>query len=176
MAHLNVEFKARVVSLAPIRAQLVAAQATLQGTDRQTDTYFEVATGRLKLRQGSIENALIHFERAEVAGLKTSKVRLAAIPSDAAQSLLEVLSAALKTVALVQKQREIWWLGNCKFHLDTVQGLGHFVELEAIDYAGTLGEAHLHQQCADWLARLGIGQDQLMAGSYAELLAQASGQ
>ena len=76
MGHLNVEIKARRSDAERVRAILRELGADYRGTDRQTDTYFEAATGRLKLREGDIENSLIYYERADEAGPKQSKVSL----------------------------------------------------------------------------------------------------
>ena len=76
MNALNIEIKAKCSDLEKIRAILNSQQARFIGTDHQIDTYFKVNTGRLKLREGSIENALIHYNRPNQAGPKKSEIIL----------------------------------------------------------------------------------------------------
>lgn len=74
MQHLLVEIKAHATQSAQIRAFLNQQQADFKGVDHQTDTYFRVNQGRLKLREGNIENHLIQYHRPNQAEAKTSKV------------------------------------------------------------------------------------------------------
>ena len=168
MAHLNVESKARSADHARLRALLRAHGASFSGTDHQIDTYFCVAHGRLKLREGTLENALIQYARADEAGPKCSAVGL--FPTAPGSALKPLLTAALGVLVVVDKQREISWIENVKFHLDTVAGLGAFVEIEAIDRDGTIGATRLEAQCRHYLALLGIAPADLISGSYSDLL------
>ena len=72
----NVEIKARCADHEPIRKLLMSQKARFMGRDDQTDTYFRVDEGRLKLREGNIENALIYYRRDNKTGPKESDVRL----------------------------------------------------------------------------------------------------
>ena len=72
---------------------------------------------------------------------------------------------------VVDKEREIYFIDNVKIHIDTVQGLeGSFVEIEAIDEDGTIGEAKLLEQCKYYLSLFGLSKSQLVEGSYSDLL------
>lgn len=168
MTHLNVEIKARCSDLEPVRAALRRRRADFRGQDRQTDTYFRAPNGRLKLRQGDIENSLIHYARADQAGPKESVVTLC--PLERGAPLGSVLEAALGIVVTVRKRREIWFVGNVKIHLDEVEGLGTFVEIEAIDTHCTLGREHLEKQCAELMALLGVRTEDLLERSYSDML------
>ena len=172
MAHLNVEIKATCADQARVRDLLRAHGATFSGTDHQIDTYFRVAHGRLKLREGTLENALIQYERADEAGPKRSAVGL--FPTAPGSALKPMLSAALGVLVVVDKQREICWIENVKFHLDTVAGLGSFVEIEAIDLEGTIGAAQLEAQCRHYLNLLDIAPADLITCSYSDLLLNES--
>jgi adenylate cyclase, class 2 len=167
--HLNVEIKARCADLAPLRQVLLAAGAEPKGTDHQIDTYFRVPNGRLKMREGNLERALIFYHRPNQATAKKSEVRLWSLPPQPGE-LKNLLVAACGVLAVVDKTREIYFIDNVKFHLDQVEGLGTFVEIEAIDYAGTLGEAHLHQQCNHYRSLLRLDEADLLANSYSDLL------
>ncbi len=69
MGHINIiEIKAHCADPQAIREILHSRNATFRGVDRQTDTYFKVAHGRLKLREGQIENYLVYYERENQAG------------------------------------------------------------------------------------------------------------
>jgi len=168
VTHRNVEIKARAASHAPARAVLTARGARFVGLDHQVDTYFRAASGRLKLREGDIENALIHYERDDTAGPKQSKVGL--FESTPGSTLKGILAAALGIDVVVDKRREIHFLGNVKIHLDEVAGLGTFVEIEAMDDDGTRPLEALRAQCEELMAAIGIRDTDLLAVSYSDLL------
>ncbi len=167
MSHLNVEIKARCDRLEQIRQILAQRGARFKGADRQIDTYFRCRRGRLKLREGRIENALIHYDRQDLPGPKDSVVTLTQARPDAA--LKEALARALGVLAVVEKTREIHLIGNVKFHLDSVEGLGSFVEIEAIG-AGGVGRDGLRAQVDEYLALFGIRPEDLVACSYSDLI------
>src|SRR2546423_7439259 len=141
--HINYEFKAKTVSPDLLEKKLKELSPVFIGTDHQTDTYFNVATGRLKLREGNIENALIYYERANVAGSKQSNILL--YQHQPHPALKEILSKALGILAIVDKRRRIYFIENVKFHFDEVNGLGSFVEVEAIDKEGLIGVEKLKE-------------------------------
>lgn len=167
----NVEFKVRVDDLAPVRERLLRLGPRFAGEDRQRDTYFRVPNGRLKLREGTVETALIHYERADVAGVKRSDVMLYA-PSDA-PALRETLAAALGVDAVVDKTRAIYFVGHVKIHLDRVDGLGTFVEVEAIGTDGSRDDEALRADAEAMRAALGLQDAPFEAQSYRELVAPA---
>ena len=167
---LNVEIKARTNRGAEIRQILENHQARFVGEDHQIDTYFNVPIGRLKLREGNIENALIHYKRSNQSGPKTSEVLL--YKSKPESTLKAILETALGVKGVVDKLRAIYFIENVKFHVDTVQELGSFVEIEAIDREGSIGQAELLQQCQHYMQVLGIAQEDLVAVSYSDLLFQ----
>ena len=129
MSYINIEIKARTGRQAFIREYLQKAGADFKGTDLQTDTYFVVPSGRLKLRQGAIENNLIWYERPNQAGVKQSDFLLTPVAD--VEGLKSILLKALGIKVTVVKKREIYYIGNIKFHIDTLEGLGDFVEIEA---------------------------------------------
>ncbi len=169
MSHLNVEIKARCKD--PERVREYLRDAEHKGTDHQVDTYFNVKTGRLKLREGIIENALIYYQRDDQSGPKKSEVTL--YRGKPKSSLKEVLTKALGVLAVVDKQRDIYFLDNVKFHIDSVEGLGSFMEIEAIDKDGSIGADRLNEQCQHHLKALGIREEDLIATSYSDLVLQS---
>lgn len=170
---LNVEIKARCTDPGRIRTILNNEKADYKGTDHQIDTYFNVDDGRLKLREGTIENNLIYYHRADKAGPKSSNINL--VPVDPSGGIKALLADALGVKVAVDKRREIYFIDNVKFHIDEVADLGSFVEIEAIDRNGSIGEAKLEQQCRHYLALFGIEEGDLVEVSYSDLLLDESG-
>ncbi len=168
MSFLNVEIKAKCADPSFIRTYLLEKGAVAKGTDQQTDTYFNVPNGRLKLREGTIENNLIYYERQDQAGPKQSHFHLVKIPDAAA--LKEVLTKASGVKVVVQKKREIYYIDNVKFHIDEVPGLGSFVEIEAGNILADLTQEKLQEQCAVYLKELKIKEEDLVELSYSDLL------
>jgi len=168
MGHLNIEIKARSDNQESVRKILREKGADFKGIDHQIDTYFRVPHGRLKLREGQIENFLIHYERQETKGLKSSSITLFAAPVKS--TLKEVLTKALDILTIVDKKREIYFIKNVKFHIDAVEGLGNFVEIEAIDNDDTIGKDELSKQCDAYIKLFNIKQDNLVAASYSDLI------
>ncbi len=165
---VNVEIKARSSNHDGIRRVLEGRGARFVGKDHQVDTYFNVSEGRLKLREGNIENSLIFYKRSNQSGPKQSDVVLVRVQPDPA--LRAVLSASNGVKVVVDKQREIWFDGNVKFHLDQVEGLGSFVEIEAIDADGSKKSPALEKQCRFYMDLFGIVEADLIDRSYSDLL------
>ena len=168
MAHINIEIKAKSNNQDAIREILKSKNADFKGIDHQIDTYFKVNNGRLKLREGKIENHLIHYQRENKEGPKQSDVTL--FKSDPKSSLKEILTKALGILVVVDKKREIYFIDTVKFHIDVVEDLGTFVEIEAIDNDGTIGKDRLLEQCQFFLDLFKISQEDLISVSYSDLL------
>ena len=167
MKHTNIEIKARCNNQETIRNILKTGNADFKGTDRQIDTYFKVNSGRLKLREGTVENALIHYNREDKYDAKESDIILY---QNSKNSLLkELLTRALGLLITVDKEREIYFIGNVKFHLDKVVGLGEFIEIEAIGNENADKE-NLMSQCKFYLNLFGINKEDLVPVSYSDLL------
>jgi adenylate cyclase, class 2 len=163
-----IEIKARHQDLDRVREYLESNGAEFKGLDHQVDTYFQVQSGRLKLREGTIENSFIFYDRPIQGAPKRSDVVLSR-PSDP-EELKAVLIASLPVRVVVDKQREIYFIDNVKFHIDDVNELGQFVEIEAIDASGERTEAELLQQCEFYMTELGVRSENLVPESYSELL------
>lgn len=170
MSILNIEFKARTTKLVALEAILLERIPLFIGEDHQVDTYFNVPTGRLKLREGNIENALIHYEREDLAGSKSSHVLLYHHQPD--NSLKDILTKSLGIKAVVDKKRKIYFIENVKFHFDTVEGLGTFVEVEAIDRDGNIGREKLQSQCDAYAALFDIPPGDYCPLSYSDMILQ----
>ena len=136
----------------------------------QRDTYFHAVQGRLKLREAPPEPAeLIAYARAELAGPKVSLYRV--VPVADHHALIEALSESLGVKVVVEKARRLLRWRNVRIHLDHVEGLGDFVELEAV--AASPGGLEVERDRVEELrAALGIADAQLVAHGYADLLAR----
>jgi homotetrameric cytidine deaminase len=127
----NVELKA--VDPDPARSLAVARDlgAEDRGILRQRDTYFRTRSGRLKLREEEPGGAtLIQYDRPDAAQARESRYRLTAVPDP--EELRASLDAALGTLVVVDKERRLLLWEGVRIHLDTVEGLGSFVELEGV--------------------------------------------
>ena len=164
----NIEIKARIAS---VESLLPRALAVAGGTPErllQDDTFFPVPMGRLKLRQfedGSAE--LIHYHRADRAQAKASDYVRVSVPDPAA--LRDALSRGLGQLGRVRKQRLLLLAGATRIHLDRVEGLGDFMELEVVLADGQSDTDG--QRTADALmAELGLADAERVAGAYMDLL------
>jgi adenylate cyclase, class 2 len=162
-----VELKARYEDLGKARALLSGAERVV--TVKQLDTYFSLGERRLKLRsmEGAKEGQLVYYERPDVGGVKESRVLLAAIPD--AKAVRDILAQVMPVKAEVRKTREIYRFQGVQVHLDTVQGLGKFLELEKVlaqESEREEGRKHLETLRAYFQ----IPEEDLMASSYSDLL------
>jgi predicted adenylyl cyclase CyaB len=164
----NVEIKARVHDLATLRKRLVELPASGPELLLQRDTFYSLPQGRLKLREfGDKTSELIYYQRPDKAGPKTSKYTRTPV-ADAA-SMHELLGQILETKAVVSKRREVFLTGKTRIHLDEVDGLGSFMELEivlAADETDSDGE----QIASLLMEKLGIGREDLIEQAYVDLL------
>jgi len=169
----NIEIKARIESVAAVtpRAAALADQGPFEL--EQDDTFFACASGRLKLRILSAgEGQLVFYRRPDQAGPKESFYVIA--PTAAPDTLREVLVLAYGTTGRVRKHRTVFLVGRTRIHLDQVENVGHFLELEVVlgdDETAEAGIAVAHAL----LAQLGISSEQLVEGAYLDLLQQHDG-
>lgn len=166
MKLINFEFKARLKNDARVRAALRDLRARYIGTDHQVDTYFRVPVGRLKIREGRIENALIFYRRSNERRARQSKIEIMMLSRR--NSIREILTAALGVLVVVDKRREIYFVGNVKIHLDRVRGLGKFAEVEAISREGSL--VKIRNQARKFQKLFGITASDIVPQSYSDLI------
>jgi adenylate cyclase class 2 len=165
---INIELKACTTQAAFIRQFLLDNKADFKGTDLQTDTYFHVPNGRLKLRQGNIENNLIWYQRSNQASAKQSDFLLTPVGDTA--TLLQTLTNALGIKVTVIKKREIYFIDNVKFHLDELGQLGNFVEIEASNKTADISVEKLKEQCEHYRTAFKIQEEDLLQYSYSDML------
>lgn len=168
MAKVNFEFKAKTNNLPGFEKLLLELNPVYIGEDYQVDTYFNVTSGRLKLREGNIENALIYYERINSLGAKQSNILLYQHQPD--KALKEILEKVQGIKIVVEKRRKIYFIDNVKFHFDTVTALGTFIEVEAIDSTGDVGIGKLQEQCDFYAKYFNLVPSDYIAFSYSDLL------
>jgi predicted adenylyl cyclase CyaB len=165
-----IEFKARCDNPDTVRKILEAEGADYKGRDHQVDIYFNVPEGRFKLRKGQIENTLVYYRREDQEGPKGSDVTL--FRTDKKSRDLElVLSRALGIKTVVDKKRDIYFIGNVKFHIDNVETLGSFIEVEVIGSDESERDM-LRRQCEHYKQLFGVKQEDLISGSYSDMILQ----
>ncbi len=164
----NVEIKARVPDMGTVRARAAAMSDALAVVLEQEDTFFNVPDGRLKLRvfpDGKGE--LIAYRRPDAVGPKTSEYFVYRTPNP--EALKDLLTRALGIRGIVRKRRLLYLVGQTRIHLDEVEGLGAFLELEVMLSDRQLeaeGEAIARRLLAD----LGVRDEDLMSSAYIDLL------
>lgn len=168
----NVELKARYPDRAKGEEACRRLGARLVGTERQTDTYFSTGSYRMKLRESSLGNHyLIWYHRPDRAGSRRSTYRLTPVPDPGAKA--RILSQAMGVKVVVRKERTLYLLGAVRIHLDRVEGLGDFLEFEAVLEDGA-EEAEAHAQVEFLRREMGVGDEDLIEGSYSDLVSAES--
>lgn len=166
----NVEIKARVADLASVREAALRIGARFHAVEVQTDRYYTVdGAHRVKLRTIAGGRAeLVEYWRSEATGVRASDYTITPVRDEAA-GLCLVPKGQPRVV--VRKRREILLWDNVRIHLDEVDGLGTFLELEAV-----VDERHDEPTCwaqVDMLMRaLALRDDELIRASYAEMVDQ----
>jgi predicted adenylyl cyclase CyaB len=173
-ASANVEIKARCADLAALRRRAETLATDYVGVDRQVDTYFRTRAGRLKLRESSLSGAqLIPYLRPDGDGARVSDYQV--LPVADPEATRRLLSELLGVHRVVRKEREIFLWHNVRIHLDRVQGLGTFMELEAV-YDGAPGAEPDERRKVEHLRKeLGIAESDLVPVSYETLLEDTAG-
>ena len=164
----NIEIKARVDDFDALKARTeVLSDQPLQIIPHE-DTFFNTEKGRLKLRVLEPDlGYLIYYERPDQDGPKRSDYHLA--KTNEPENLKTALSLALGIRGVVRKTRYLYMVGQTRIHLDDVDGLGHFMELEVVMQAGQ-SDAEGRAIAEDLMRRLGVREDALIEGAYMDLL------
>jgi predicted adenylyl cyclase CyaB len=163
----DIEIKARYEEHDIARQFLKDNNAKFHGIDNQIDIYFQVNNGRLKLRKGQIESALVFYKRENKKGVKVSEYYL--YHSKDFDKLELILRESMGVLIEVKKKREMYFIDNVKFNLDEVVDLGKFIEIEAM----TDNESDftkLHQKVESYIKNLDIKRIALQSHSYSDLI------
>ena len=165
-ARRNVELKALDPDPARSLERALALGAEDRGVIVQRDTYFRVAHGRLKLREEEPGEAhLIAYVRPDAAEVRVSSYRV--VPAPDPEGMRAALTETNGVDVVVEKRRRLLLWESVRIHLDEVEGLGSFLELEAVAEADS-DLTRERRQVAQLREALGIGDDALREGSYAD--------
>ena len=156
--------KAKVSNPEKMEKILRELNASFVGTDFQKDIYFNAAKGKLKWRQGSIENLITHYERIDENGLERTVVYQYDLNPTHEQ--ISKLYNDYKVIGFIEKERKIFYLGNVKIHLDKMKDNQTFIEIEAIDREGNQSTDKLRSQCLRIKEKLGIEDVDLIKTGY----------
>ncbi len=170
----NVEIKARVRDVADLRARVEQLSDDTPGEIlNQEDTFYGTSHGRLKLRVLAPDRCeLIYYERPDEFSAKTSTYEI--VRSGNPEAFARILKSVLPLRGIVTKRRRLYHIGQTRVHLDTVDGLGEFIELEVI--LATHQSADEGQRIAQGLmAQLQIPREDLVANAYMDLLERKTG-
>ncbi len=164
--HRNLEFKARWSEPRDVASVVEQLGAQYVSSLLQVDTYFQVPTGRLKIRQtAGMDAELISYDRAEVTTGRWSAFRIASI-QDAA-SVEAVLTAALGACRVVEKQRSLFLWNGCRIHVDMVKNLGLFIEFEVLSKGDVPDD---RRRMSQLLLAFSLSEDDEILASYVDLL------
>ena len=164
----NVEVKARIDDIEKLKVKVAGIADKCPIEIFQDDTFFACPNGRIKLRTFSVDKAeLIFYQRPNHSGPKESVYSIAPITSP--DKSREVLSQGYGQTGRVRKHRTLFLIGRTRVHLDRVEGLGDFIELEVV-----LAEKEPTENgvlvANELLSKLGILSDHLIEGAYVDLL------
>ncbi|RKP58502.1 class IV adenylate cyclase [Pararobbsia silviterrae] len=165
----NIEIKAHARDYDGLRERAAALADQAPMHYRQEDTFFEIRSGRLKLRRfdDGQRAELIFYQRDDRDGPKVSYYQKS--PVSDADAMLALLAAALKVRTIVQKERTVYLVGRTRIHLDNVDNLGAFLELEVVLKQDEDEEAG-YREAREMFEKLGVSERDLVPMSYADLL------
>ena len=165
----NIEIKAHNRNPARLRARANSLATERVGIDQQVDTYFHTREGRLKLRESSLSGShLVLYLRPDERGPKRSDYQLIPIAGEA--RLKNLLERLLGVECVIKKEREILLYENVRIHLDQVETLGDFLELEAVFDGNPAGEYEQQRKVQFLMRELGVQESDLISTSYEDLL------
>ncbi|GAB1598568.1 uncharacterized protein LOC115212073 isoform X1 [Argonauta hians] len=170
MPQRNIEIKARVGDVEQLKEKVLLESGSRSDLLIQEDVFFNVPQGRLKLRKTqNAQSMLIYYERKDTEDAKESNFDISFIEDPA--SLQVVLSRALGVKGIVKKQRELYITGQTRVHVDVVEGLGNFMELEVM-MKENQDKSEGIQIAEDLMAKFNIQNSDLIAGAYIDLLSE----
>ncbi len=167
----NIEIKAHIHQLAQVEAVAKCLSDTDVTLIEQEDIFFPCPTGRLKLRVlSSSSGQLIFYRRNNQTGPKTSTYEF--VETNSPDELRSVLAAAYGEAIIVKKLRRLYLTGRTRIHIDSVEGLGNFLELEVVlrDEEKDIHTGEM--EARELMAALGVKEEDLIDVAYADLLSE----
>lgn len=167
----NIEIKARVKDFSSLKVRTESLSDTPLQVIPQEDIFFNIPTGRLKLRVLAPEHAqLVWYARADDTGPKRSDYQIHETSDP--ESLKSILALALGVRGVVRKTRYLYLVGQTRIHLDNVEGLGHFMELEVVMQPGQ-SDTEGQMIAKDLMKKLDIDSIDLLDGAYIDMIESA---
>jgi predicted adenylyl cyclase CyaB len=164
----NIEIKAKISSLEDFRRKIEKLNVKETGEIFQEDTFFKISNGRLKLRTfGEEIGELIYYVRENLPGPKRSDYHI--FKTTEPNALRQILENSLGIRGVVKKRRLLYLVGNTRIHLDEVERLGSFLELEIILSQGE-DEKCCRAIANEIMEKLDIKEKDLVDKAYIELL------
>jgi len=175
----NLELKAAYADFDHARAVVRGMGGRFEHVERQEDVYFHVRSGRLKVRRrviarpdGETRTAeLVGYVRADQSGFRGSEYTV--VPVQDADVLEAALRATLGVFKVVRKRREVHLYRNARVHLDEVEGLGKYLEIEIV-LSSPEEETAAGGFSAELTRRFEIDPGEMISGSYSDLLDSSS--
>lgn len=167
----NIEIKARAQNFDEIKSRAEKLSNSPAQVIPQEDTFFNTPRGRLKLRVLGDHSQLIYYTRPDQEGPKRSDYHITR--SNDPENLKRVLELAYGIRGVVKKTRYLYLVGQTRVHLDDVQGLGQFLELEVVMEEGQ-SDAEGQKTAEDLMSALGVEKGDLIDGAYMDLLEKPS--
>jgi predicted adenylyl cyclase CyaB len=164
----NIEIKARITDLAGLTRRVEAIADEGPTIIDQEDTFFHSANGRFKLRRFSAANGeLIHYERPD--HFEPTECRYTRVETSTPEELRTILARALGVRGVVRKRRTLYLSGQTRIHLDDVEGLGQYLELEIV-LSDDQDVEYGARVARDLMRKLGIAETDLVDRAYIDLL------
>jgi len=163
----NLEIKVGVENLDEIKNRLDFAE--YKSTLAQADTYFLLGEKRLKIREEKTKNEIIYYERKMKKGTRESVYHRVSIPQNSVNFLKIIFGFIFGTKVIVIKKRDLYIYKNTRIHLDNVDNLGKFIELETVVFDDTKNESY-RKEHEEVKTKLLLANYPAIAGSYSDLL------
>jgi adenylate cyclase class 2 len=163
---VNLELKASITKKGMALKIAEILRAKKIGVLRQLDTYFNVANGRLKLREmAGGRNELIYYRRPNRSGARYSQYSVVSIQDS--KSVKNLLTSALGVRTVVRKRRTLFIYRNSRIHIDSVEGLGDYLEIEVLVLHGKRQARQMYDELRKIFSPV---INRIVPGSYSDLI------
>lgn len=166
---INLEIKIAILNNEDIKKKVLEIKAKPMGTIHQIDTYFIVGVNRLKLREEKDKSYLVYYKRPDIFNSKYSKYYIINVPIFFSKTIKHLLSFIFGFKVIVNKKRDLFIYKNTRIHLDQVNNLGEFIELETV-FVKNVKEKELKREHFFVLEFLGLNNLETIKESYSDLM------
>lgn len=166
---INLEIKIRVFNSVEIQKKVLDMQAKFVGTLFQIDTYYIIGRMRLKLREEKDKSYFVYYKRSNILDSKFSKYYIVNIPFSFSKIIKKMVSFIFSIKVVVSKKRDLFIYKNTRIHLDKIDELGEFIELETIFVKNSKGD-ELKNEHSFVIDYLGLNNLEKIKESYSDLM------